>query len=105
MNENPANTKYLHNICTTSAQRLRRWANIVQMLYKCFVFTYCHACKDDDPLLSMVFTYKVSQPIYIATTIVVLYLFLFIFQTIKLRGELSIKNVTLTNVYIYFSPA
>ena len=25
------------NICTTSAQRLRRWSNIVQMLYKCFV--------------------------------------------------------------------
>ena len=30
---------YAYNICTTSAQRLRRWANIVQMLYKCFVFT------------------------------------------------------------------
>ena len=25
--------------CTTSAQRLRRWSYIVQMLYKCFVFT------------------------------------------------------------------
>ena len=31
------NTKHLYNICTTSAQRLRRWPNIVQMLYKCFV--------------------------------------------------------------------
>ena len=31
----PANTKqYLYNICTTSAQRLRRWSNIVQMIYK-----------------------------------------------------------------------
>ena len=30
--------KHLYNICTTSAQRLRRWSNIVQMLYKCFVF-------------------------------------------------------------------
>ena len=28
----PANTKYLHDICT------RRWADVVQMLYKCFVF-------------------------------------------------------------------
>ena len=27
------------NICTTSAQRLRRWSNIVQMIYKCLVFT------------------------------------------------------------------
>ena len=27
------------HICTTSAQRLRRWSNIVQILYKCFVFT------------------------------------------------------------------
>ena len=35
----PANTKYLYNICTTSAQRLRRWFNIVQMLYKCFALT------------------------------------------------------------------
>ena len=25
----PANTKHLHNIYTTSAQRLRRWLNIV----------------------------------------------------------------------------
>ena len=28
----------MYNICTTSAQRLRRWSDIVQMLYKCFVF-------------------------------------------------------------------
>ena len=34
-----ANTKHLYNICTTSARRLRGWSNIVQMLYKCFVFT------------------------------------------------------------------
>ena len=33
------NKRHLYNICTTSAQRLRRWSNIVQMLYKCFVFT------------------------------------------------------------------
>ena len=33
------NTKYLYNICTTSAQRLRPWSSIVQKLYKCFVFT------------------------------------------------------------------
>ena len=36
----PANTKHLHNICTTSAQRLRRWPNIVQVLYKGFVFAW-----------------------------------------------------------------
>ena len=35
----PSEHKHLYNICTTSAQRLRRWSNIVQMLYKCFVFT------------------------------------------------------------------
>ena len=34
----PANTKHLYNICTMSAQRLRRWSNIVRMLYKRFVF-------------------------------------------------------------------
>ena len=32
-------TKHLYNICTASAQRLRRWPNIKQMLYKCFVLT------------------------------------------------------------------
>ena len=35
---NPANTNYLYNICTTLGQRRRSWADIVQMLYKCFVF-------------------------------------------------------------------
>ena len=28
-----ANTKHLYNICTMSAQRLRRWADVVQMLH------------------------------------------------------------------------
>ena len=41
----PANTKHLYNICTASAQRLRRWSNIVQMLYICVRFTgYSHLC-------------------------------------------------------------
>ena len=35
----PANTKHLYIICTKSVQRLRRWSNIVQMLYKCLLFT------------------------------------------------------------------
>ena len=33
----PANTKHLYNICTMLARRRRRWADVVQMLYKCFV--------------------------------------------------------------------
>ena len=33
------NRKHLYNICAASAQRLRRWPNTVQMLYKCFAFT------------------------------------------------------------------
>ena len=33
------NTKHMYNICTTLDQRRRRWADVVQMLYKCFVFT------------------------------------------------------------------
>ena len=36
--EFPVNTKHLYNICTISGQRRRRWADVVQMLYKCFVF-------------------------------------------------------------------
>ena len=34
----PANAKCLYNICKMLDQRWRRWADIVQMLYKCFVF-------------------------------------------------------------------
>ena len=32
------NTKHLYNICAMLDQRRRRWADVVQMLYKCFVF-------------------------------------------------------------------
>ena len=34
----PINHKHLYNICTMLDQRRRRWADVVQMLYKCFVF-------------------------------------------------------------------
>ena len=34
---NLVNTKHLYNICTMLDQRWRRWANVVQMLYKCYV--------------------------------------------------------------------
>ena len=33
-----ANTKYLYNICTMLDQRQRCFADVVEMLYKCFVF-------------------------------------------------------------------
>ena len=32
----PVNGKHLYNICTLLDQRRRRWADVVQMLYKCF---------------------------------------------------------------------
>ena len=34
----PVNTKHFYSICTMLDQRRRRWADVVQMLYKCFVF-------------------------------------------------------------------
>ena len=34
----PANTKHVYNIYTMLDQRRRRWLDVVQMLYKCFVF-------------------------------------------------------------------
>ena len=37
------NTKDLYIICTMLGQRWRRWADAVQMLYKCCMFTG-HAC-------------------------------------------------------------
>ena len=33
------NIEHLYNMYTTSAQRRRRWADVVYMLYKCFVCT------------------------------------------------------------------
>ena len=33
----PVNAKHQYNICTMLDQRRRRWANVVQKLYKCFV--------------------------------------------------------------------
>ena len=33
----PANTKHLYNICTMLVQRRRRWAGVLQMLYKLFI--------------------------------------------------------------------
>ena len=38
INVNPVNAKHLYNICTMLDQRRRRWADVVQMLYKYFVF-------------------------------------------------------------------
>ena len=35
----PVSTKHLYNICTMLDQRRRSWADVVQMLYKYFVFT------------------------------------------------------------------
>ena len=36
---NPMNTKHLYNIYTMLRQRRSRWADVVIMLFKCFVFT------------------------------------------------------------------
>ena len=33
----PVNTKHLYNVCAMLDQRRRRWADVVQMLYKYFV--------------------------------------------------------------------
>ena len=34
--DTPASTKHLYNICAMLDQRQRRWADVAQMLYKCF---------------------------------------------------------------------
>ena len=34
----PVNTKHLYNICTMLDQNRIFWADVVQMLHKCFVF-------------------------------------------------------------------
>ena len=42
----PENTKHLCNICTMLDQRRRRWTDVVQMLYKCFVFAGAYYSTD-----------------------------------------------------------
>ena len=37
-----APAKHLYNICTMLDQRCRRWADVVQMLYKWFVFSWAY---------------------------------------------------------------
>ena len=39
-----ANAKHLYNICKMSAKRLRRWSNIEQILYKCFLCLLSCSC-------------------------------------------------------------
>ena len=41
-------TKHLYNIWTMLSQRRRRWACVVQMLYKCFVFAGNSSWSGDD---------------------------------------------------------
>ena len=36
----PVSTNHFYNTCTMLDQCRRRWADAVQMLYKCFVFAY-----------------------------------------------------------------
>ena len=40
----PVNTKHLYNICTMLGQRRRRWAGVVQMLFKAFVSAGMPTC-------------------------------------------------------------
>ena len=52
------NTKHLYDICTTLDQRQRRWTAVVQMLYKCFVFTRIRVRH----LISHLYIYLYSGP-------------------------------------------
>ena len=47
----PVNTKHFYNICTMLDQRRKRWADVLQMLYKCFVFTGKFKCPDRSMVL------------------------------------------------------
>ena len=58
---NPANTTHLCNICTMLGQRHRCWADIVQMLFKCFVFAGKLSYSNFHPLEFM-FRYRERQP-------------------------------------------
>ena len=51
----PVNTKHLYNMFTMVDQRRRRWSDIVNMLYKCFVFAgYITLAKHDTHIIIFV---------------------------------------------------
>ena len=52
----------MHNICTTSARRLRRWSNIVQMLYRCFAFTGIPLLLIPQNEREKIYNFEVRQP-------------------------------------------
>ena len=63
-------TKQLYNLCTMLDQRRRRWADVVQMLYKCYVFAgmYVHVryivarqTRDVDTILCCTYVGPASQ--------------------------------------------
>ena len=55
---NLVKAKHLYNFCTMLDQRRRRWADVVQMLYKCFIFARSSSwsgiayCCDSRPALN-----------------------------------------------------
>ena len=61
----PTNTKHLYNICTMLDQRQRRWADVVQMLYKCFVIAGLRVIlvggNDTLSLLLLVFAFELQR--------------------------------------------
>ena len=62
------NTKHLYNICAMLVQRLRRWSNIAQMLYKCFVFLYIHNTPVSDIRYAVLMDLLPNLPVYHNTT-------------------------------------
>ena len=52
------NTKHLYNICTLWDQHRRRWADVVQMLCKCFVFAGLGDCHKLNPICSQIMPAK-----------------------------------------------
>ena len=85
----PANTKHLYTICTTSVQRLRRWANIVQMSYKCF----CVCWMQSQQTLTACFKNKESAGFLLCTSVLVAVLQLYGHHT-PVSGHVNCRQWT-----------
>ena len=49
--QSEASQKHLYYICTMLDQRRRRWAGVVQIIYKCFVFAGMRLAKNIERFL------------------------------------------------------
>ena len=109
----PANMKHLNNICTMLEQRRRRWADFVQMLYKCFVFDvyisyyimfrFPNYTGDTDVAFLIVIMSNRYACVCLSLTLHAIKLFVFIFYTLSTLHGIKLFILVIYTVHNYVS--